>query len=228
MMVRSLALLLFVGCFGIANTASSAEKKAEKTQEKKSETKAESKIDSKLNKKGKPMFATFDTSMGKFKAKLFADQAPITVENFAGLADGSKEWTHPKTGKKETKPLYSGTIFHRVIPGFMIQGGDPIGTGTGDPGYSFADEIHPELKHTKAGLLSMANAGPGPDGKGTNGSQFFVTVAATPWLDGKHTIFGEVIEGMDVVMEISKTKTKAGDKPVTDVTIKSITIEREK
>jgi len=156
-------------------------------------------------------YAAFDTSEGKFKVKLFADKAPNTVNNFVSLADGSK------TGK----PFYNGTTFHRVIPDFMIQGGCPLGTGTGGPGYKFADEFHPTLKHTKGGLLSMANAGPN-----TNGSQFFVTVAATPWLDNKHSIFGEVIEGYDVVEKISKVPRGAQDRPVKEVRINSVTIEK--
>ena len=155
--------------------------------------------------------AAFDTSEGKFKVKLFADKAPNTVNNFVSLADGSK------TGK----PFYDGTTFHRVIPDFMIQGGCHLGTGTGGPGYKFADEFHPTLKHTKRGLLSMANAGPN-----TNGSQFFVTVAATPWLDNKHSIFGEVIEGYDVVEKISKLPRGAQDRPVKEVRINSVTIEK--
>jgi peptidyl-prolyl cis-trans isomerase A (cyclophilin A) len=156
-------------------------------------------------------YAAFDTSEGKFKVKLFADKAPNTVNNFVSLADGSK------TGK----PFYDGTTFHRVIPDFMIQGGCPLGTGTGGPGYKFADEFHPTLKHTKSGLLSMANAGPN-----TNGSQFFVTVAATPWLDNKHSIFGEVIEGYDVVEKISKLPRGGQDRPVKEVRINSVTIEK--
>ena len=156
-------------------------------------------------------YAAFDTSEGKFKVKLYADKAPNTVNNFVSLADGSK------TGK----PFYDGTTFHRVIPDFMIQGGCPLGTGTGGPGYKFADEFHPSLKHTKGGLLSMANAGPN-----TNGSQFFVTVAATPWLDNKHSIFGEVIEGYDVVEKISKVPRGAQDRPVKEIRINSVTIEK--
>jgi peptidyl-prolyl cis-trans isomerase A (cyclophilin A) len=157
------------------------------------------------------IYAVFDTTEGKFKAKLFADKAPNTVNNFVSLADGSK------TGK----PFYDGTVFHRVIPDFMIQGGCPEGTGRGGPGYKFADEFHPTLKHTKAGFLSMANAGPG-----TNGSQFFVTVAATPWLDNKHSIFGEVIEGYLVVEKISKVPRGGQDRPIKEVRLNSVTIER--
>lgn len=172
--------------------------------------------------KGKEMFATMTTSMGTIKLKLFSDKAPKTVENFVSLAEGTKEWTDPKSGKKEKKPLYDGTVFHRVIKKFMIQGGDPLGNGTGGPGYQFGDEFSPDLKHSKPGILSMANAGPG-----TNGSQFFITVEPTPWLDGKHTIFGEVVEGLDVVKKISETKTGAGDKPAEAVVIKSVKIERK-
>jgi peptidyl-prolyl cis-trans isomerase A (cyclophilin A) len=156
-------------------------------------------------------YAAFDTTEGKFKVKLFADKAPNTVNNFVSLADGSK------TGK----PFYDGTVFHRVIPDFMIQGGCPQGTGTGGPGYKFADEFHPSLKHDKVGLLSMANAGPG-----TNGSQFFVTVAKTPWLDNKHSIFGEVVEGYDVVEKISKVPRGGGDRPVKEVRLNSVKIEK--
>ena len=156
-------------------------------------------------------FAQFDTTMGRFKVKLFADKAPNTVENFVSLAEGTK------TGK----PFYDGTIFHRVIPDFMIQGGDPEGTGRGGPGYKFADEFHPTLKHSKPGFLSMANAGPN-----TNGSQFFITVAATPWLDNRHSIFGEVVEGYDVVEKISVTPRNAQDRPKTEVRVNSVKIER--
>jgi cyclophilin family peptidyl-prolyl cis-trans isomerase len=156
-------------------------------------------------------YAVFDTTAGRFKAKLFAEQAPRTVENFISLAEGTK------TGK----PFYDGTVFHRVIPDFMIQGGCPEGTGRGGPGYKFADEFHPGLKHAKAGLLSMANAGPN-----SNGSQFFVTVAPTPWLDNRHSIFGEVIEGYDVVKQISQTPRNAQDRPLQEVRVNSVKIER--
>lgn len=171
-------------------------------------------------KKDKQMFALFETNKGNFKVKLFNEKSPKTVENFVGLADGTKEWTDPKTKSKVKKPFYDGLIFHRVIPDFMIQGGCPLGTGTGGPGYKFEDEFS-DLKHTKPGLLSMANAGPN-----TNGSQFFVTVAATPWLDNRHTIFGEVVEGMDVVMAISTAKTAMGDRPVEDIVIKHVKIQK--
>jgi peptidyl-prolyl cis-trans isomerase A (cyclophilin A) len=157
------------------------------------------------------IFAVFDTTEGRFKAKLFADKTPRTVENFVSLADGTK------TGK----PYFDGTVFHRVIPGFMIQGGDPEGTGRGGPGYTFADEFHESLKHGKPGLLSMANRGPN-----TNGSQFFVTVAATPWLDNKHAIFGEVVEGFDVVQKISLAPRNAQDRPLQEVKVNSVKIER--
>src|SRR5437868_309145 len=156
-------------------------------------------------------YALFDTTEGQFKIKLFADRVPKTVENFVSLAEGTK------TGK----PFYNGTIFHRVIPNFMVQGGDPEGTGRGGPGYKFADEFHASLKHSKAGFLSMANAGPN-----TNGSQFFITVAATPWLDNKHSIFGEVIEGYPVVQKISEAPRNSQDRPLKEVRLNSVKIER--
>src|SRR5690348_13103878 len=156
-------------------------------------------------------YAAFDTTEGKFKIRLHADKAPKTVQNFVDLAEGKKTGT----------PFYDGTVFHRVIPDFMIQGGDPEGTGRGGPGYKFADEFHPELRHTKPGILSMANAGPN-----TNGSQFFVTVAATPWLDNKHSVFGEVSEGYDVVKKISTVQRNAQDRPVKEVKVNSVKIER--
>jgi peptidyl-prolyl cis-trans isomerase A (cyclophilin A) len=167
--------------------------------------------------------AHFTTSEGNFSIRLFDDLAPKTVANFVGLAEGTIEWTDPRTRQKSKAPYYNGTIFHRVIDGFMIQGGDPLGQGTGGPGYKFADEFHPKAKHTKAGILSMANAGPN-----TNGGQFFITLDATPWLDNKHSVFGEVVEGMDVVKKIGSTATsKPGDRPVKPITVQSVTIERQ-
>ena len=165
--------------------------------------------------------ATFDTSEGTFKVKLYDDKAPNTVANFVGLAEGTKEWTDPATGSKVKRPFYDGLVFHRVIDGFMIQGGCPMGNGMGGPGYQFEDEFAPGRRHDKAGILSMANAGPN-----TNGSQFFVTLAATPWLDNRHTVFGEVVEGMDVITAIGKTPTGRQDRPVKDIRIESLKIER--
>ena len=169
------------------------------------------------------LFAHFTTSEGDFTVRLFDAEAPKTVENFAGLAEGTKEWTDPRSGKKVKQPYYNGTVFHRVIDQFMIQGGDPLGQGTGGPGYNFADEFSPKLRHDKAGILSMANRGPN-----TNGGQFFITLAPTPWLDNKHSIFGEIVNGMDVVKKIGRTKTsKPGDRPLTPIAIQSVTIERK-
>ncbi len=165
--------------------------------------------------------ATLHTNQGPVVIRLFPDHAPKTVRNFVELAEGSRQWTDPRTGRTTTDKLYDGTVFHRVIPDFMIQGGDPLGSGRGGPGYKFADEIHPDLAFDRPYLLAMANAGPG-----TNGSQFFITVVPTPWLNGKHTIFGEVIEGADVVDLITRVKTGSQDKPVEDVTIESVTVER--
>ncbi|HVV29853.1 MAG TPA: peptidylprolyl isomerase [Mycobacteriales bacterium] len=167
--------------------------------------------------------AILHTNRGDIRITLFPDHAPKTVANFVGLADGSKEWTDPRTGAKSNEPLYDGTIFHRVIDNFMIQGGDPLGTGTGGPGYQFADEFHPDLQFDRAYLLAMANAGPG-----TNGSQFFVTTAPTTWLNRKHTIFGEVADddSRTVVDAIGTTATGPRDRPVEDVVITSIDIEQ--
>jgi len=164
--------------------------------------------------------ATFETSMGSFTVRLLPDHAPKTVDNFVSLATGEKEWTDPRDGRSTHEPLYDGTVFHRVIRDFMIQGGDPRGTGTGGPGYTFEDEVSGGPSFDRPGLLAMANAGPD-----TNGSQFFVTVAPTPWLTGKHTIFGEVVDGYDVVERISATSTGAQDRPSTDVVLERVRID---
>jgi peptidyl-prolyl cis-trans isomerase A (cyclophilin A) len=166
-------------------------------------------------------YAVFETSEGTIVCRLFEKEAPQTVANFVGLAEGTKEFKDPHTGQKVKRPFYDGLSFHRIIPQFMIQGGCPLGTGTGDPGYRFADEFHPSLRHDKAGKLSMANAGPN-----TNGSQFFLTVAPTPWLDNKHAIFGEVVEGLDLAIKISELPRGANDKPKVPVILKSLRIER--
>ena len=165
--------------------------------------------------------AHFTTSEGRFTVRLFEAEAPNTVANFVGLAEGTKEWTDPKTGQKVKKPFYDGLIFHRVIDGFMIQGGCPMGNGMGGPGYKFADEFGAGLRHDRSQLLSMANAGPN-----TNGSQFFITLAPTSWLDNKHAIFGEVTEGKDVVDKIGKTRTGGQDRPAKDIVIKSVKINK--
>src|SRR5579884_3320354 len=167
-------------------------------------------------------YAVIDTTEGKIVCRLFEREAPITTKNFIDLAEGKREWKDSVSGKGSSGPLYSGTIFHRVIPDFMIQGGDPSGTGMGGPGYKFQDETKGSPhKFDKPGKLAMANAGPN-----TNGSQFFITVAATPWLTGNHTIFGEVIEGQDVVNAITKVKRNAQDRPAQDVTLNSVSIEK--
>ncbi|MGK4582130.1 peptidylprolyl isomerase [Kitasatospora sp. HPMI-4] len=169
------------------------------------------------------LFATLKTNRGDIVIRLFPNHTPKTVANFVELAEGTREWTHPRTGVSSAGPLYDGTVFHRVISDFMIQGGDPLGTGTGGPGYRFADEFHPDLAFDRPFLLAMANAGPG-----TNGSQFFITVAATPWLNRKHTIFGEVADeaGRKVVADISAAPTGRMDRPVEDVVIESVEITR--
>ncbi|MDO5495704.1 MAG: peptidylprolyl isomerase [bacterium] len=172
------------------------------------------------------MKATIHTNFGDIVLNLFPDHAPETVSNFAGLATGAAEWTDRATGETVDRPLYQDVLFHRVIPGFMIQGGDPEGTGMGGPGYEFDDEIHPELNFSQPYMLAMANAGK-RGGRGTNGSQFFITVGATTWLQGKHTIFGEVADDASrkVVDEIAATPTGGADRPVKDVVIQSIDIE---
>jgi len=167
------------------------------------------------------MYATFETTEGTIVCRLFDKEAPKTVANFVDLAEGKREWKHPATGKKSNDRLYDGTIFHRVIPDFMLQGGDPQGTGTGGPGYQFEDETKGSPhKFDKPGKLAMANAGPN-----TNGSQFFITVVPTDWLTGKHTIFGEVVEGQDVVNKITKVPRARNDRPNKDVVLKKVTIE---
>ena len=167
------------------------------------------------------VYAQFVTSEGNFTVRLYDQEAPSTVENFVGLAEGTKEWMDPRTNEKVTKPYYDNVIFHRVIKGFMIQGGDPLGQGIGGPGYTFADEFHPKARHNKAGIFSMANRGPN-----TNGGQFFITLGPTPHLDDRHSVFGEVVEGMDVIQKIGTTATNERDRPLTDIAIQSIKIER--
>jgi peptidyl-prolyl cis-trans isomerase A (cyclophilin A) len=175
-------------------------------------------------KPGEKLYATFDTTMGSLVVELFWEKAPNTVTNFVQLAEGTKEWTDPNTGKKEKKSLYNGTIFHRVIPDFMIQGGDPLGNGTGGPGFRFEDEFHPSLKHDGPGVLSMANSG-----RNTNGSQFFITEKETPWLDRKHSIFGRVTTGLELIPKITrveKSDGEGGSRPKVDIVLRSVTIGR--
>ncbi len=167
------------------------------------------------------LYATLKTTLGDVVILLFEEKAPKTVANFVGLASGTKEWMDPKSGQRLKRSLYNGTIFHRVIPGFMIQGGDPLGNGTGGPGYRFEDEFHADLKHSKAGILSMANAGPN-----TNGSQFFITHRATPWLDGKHSVFGEVVKGYEVVDAIGNVPRGSRDRPLKEVVLVEVIISR--
>jgi peptidyl-prolyl cis-trans isomerase A (cyclophilin A) len=168
------------------------------------------------------VYAHFTTTTGQFTVRLFDEEAPRTVENFVGLAEGTKEWTDPRTHNRVKQPYYDGVIFHRVIDGFMIQGGDPLGQGIGGPGFTFPDEFHPKLRHDRAGILSMANRGPN-----TNGGQFFITLAPTPHLDDRHSVFGEVVDGMDVVRAIGRAPTGDRDRPVTDVVIEKVKIERK-
>ena len=174
-----------------------------------------------------PMEATLHTNLGDIRLELYPEQAPETVSNFVGLATGQKAWTDPRTGEESHAPLYDNVIFHRVIPGFMIQGGDPLGDGTGGPGYVFDDEIDASLTFAAPYVLAMANAGRRL-GKGTNGSQFFITTAETPWLNGRHTIFGEVADeaSKKVVDAIESVETGAQDRPVKDVVISSIDIKK--
>ena len=173
-----------------------------------------------VDKKG-ALYATLKTSMGDIVIHLFDDKAPKTVANFVGLATGTKEWIDLKSQQKVKRPLYNGTIFHRVIPGFMIQGGDPLGNGTGGPGYRFEDEFRSDLRHTKGGILSMANAGPN-----TNGSQFFITLAPTLHLDNRHSVFGEVVKGEEVVIAIGNVPRNPNDRPIKDVVLKEVVVTR--
>lgn len=168
-------------------------------------------------------YVVFDTTLGKITAVFYDKEAPKTVQNFMGLAEGSKEWTDPKTSQKVKKPFYDGLIFHRVIPNFMAQGGDPLGIGIGGPGYQFEDEFSPKLRFDVPGRLAMANAGPG-----TNGSQFFITQVPTPWLDGHHTIFGQVVEGQEIIDKMAGVPKGPNDKPITDIVMKKVTILRVK
>ena len=171
-----------------------------------------------------PLHAILHTNRGDVVVKLFPDHAPTTVQNFVGLAEGTKQWTDPRTRAARSESFYDGLGFHRVIPGFMIQGGDPLGTGSGGPGYTFKDEFHPELGFDRPYLLAMANAGPG-----TNGSQFFITVQPTTWLNFKHTIFGEVVDGdsRGIVDAIAATDTDRNDRPVEPVVIERLEISRD-
>ncbi|MFF6979079.1 peptidylprolyl isomerase [Streptomyces sp. NPDC008343] len=169
------------------------------------------------------LYATLKTNQGDIEVRLLPNHVPITVKNFVELAKGEREWTNPTTGEKSTAKLYDGTVFHRVISGFMIQGGDPLGNGLGGPGYQFQDEFHPDLSFDRPYLLAMANAGPG-----TNGSQFFVTVSPTTWLNRKHTIFGEVVDpaSQKVVDVIASVQTNPRtDRPLNDVVIESVVVE---
>ncbi len=215
----------------VVETAIDAEKKVEAKAVEKNvdveggKAKVKAKVTEKMKavkeaKASKGSTAIIKTTAGDITVKLFADKAPLTIANFVGLATGKKEWTDPTTGKKSKAPLYNGTLFHRIIPNFMVQGGDPLGTGTGGPGYQFADETSPSDNFDKPGILAMANAGPN-----TNGSQFFITVAPTPWLNGRHTIFGEVTKGMDVVNKIVGAPKGAQDRPENPEKIKSIVIK---
>jgi len=220
--------LLLTGCSSIEKeieiqTGTKVEQEMKLDEKVETSKKSESKTkNERQSEKVRMNTAILNTSMGQITIELFPNQAPKTVKNFVDLATGAKEWTNPNIGEKVKTKLYDGTIFHRVIPGFMIQGGDPLGSGMGGPGYNFADEFHGELSFDKPYLLAMANAGPN-----TNGSQFFITVAPTTWLNRKHTIFGQVTDpaSQKVVDAIATVKTGANDKPVQAVKIESVTIK---
>lgn len=171
---------------------------------------------------GKGLYAVFETSLGELVCKLEDEKTPETVKNFVGLATGEKEYTDPRTSQKSREPFYDGTVFHRIIKNFMVQGGDRLGQGTGGPGFRFKDEFHATLKHTGPGILSMANAGPN-----TNGSQFFITLVPTPWLDGKHSVFGRIVKGEDTLKKLGAVATGSGDRPREEVSLKRIRIVRE-
>lgn len=171
---------------------------------------------------GQGLYAVFETSLGEMICKLEEEKTPETVKNFVGLATGEKEYTDPKTGQKSQQPFYDGTTFHRIIKNFMVQGGDRLGQGTGGPGYRFKDEFHPTLKHSGAGILSMANAGPN-----TNGSQFFITLVPTPWLDGKHSVFGRLVKGEKILNDIGNVATGPMDRPRETIELKRVRIVRE-
>lgn len=171
---------------------------------------------------GQGLYAIFETNQGTMTCKLEEEKAPETVKNFVGLATGEKEYVDPKTGKKSHEPFYNGTIFHRIIKNFMIQGGDRLGQGTGGPGYQFKDEFDASLKHTGPGVLSMANAG-----RNTNGSQFFITLVPTPWLDGKHSIFGKIVKGQEILQKIGGVPTGPMDRPLEEVRLNKVEIVRE-
>ncbi len=202
------SLFLMGMVLGFAMDALAGEKMTEKTAEKKLPA---------------GLYAVMETTQGTMTLQLFEKESPKTVANFVSLAEGTKEWSDPKTGKPSKKPLYDGLIFHRVIPGFMIQGGDPLGSGMGGPGYQFEDEFASGLKFDQPGRLAMANSGPN-----TNGSQFFITDGLTPWLNNRHTIFGQVIEGMEIVSKIANVVRGPNDKPKTNVVIKKVKIIRSK
>ncbi len=217
--VFAVVMFMLASCSNGKSNANTASKKAQ--AKKTTQTTTAKKGEKKMDKKGKLM-ARLITNMGTIEFELFEDKTPITVDNFVGLATGTKEWVDPRTLQKVKKPFYNGLTFHRVIPGFMIQGGCPLGTGTGGPGYKFKDEIVPDLKFDRPGRVAMANAGPN-----TNGSQFFITEKETPWLNGRHTIFGQVTKGMDVVHKIANVERDSRDKPLKPVIIEKVEIFRE-